>query len=456
MQSPRIKMENNDPLPNSRATRFLSALVIPWLVLVFGFAITWLTWSATQKQAENELQDYFDFRVRQAFSLTEQRMLAQEQVLRGVQGLFASSKHVERDVFRNYVLSLHLEENYPGIQGVGFSLIVPQAEKDRHIAAIRKESGHPEYYIRPEGARDLYTSIIYLEPFSGRNLRAFGFDMFSEPVRRAAMEQARDSGRVSLSGKVKLVQENDKNVQAGFLMYLPVYSNGAAQGTVQERRDNIIGWAYSPLRMNDFALGMFGERAADLDIEIYDGETVSPDALLYDSTIDEQHGRGKYHLSSTQHLSVTNHVWTLNIHSLPALESQLDHSKPTLIFYAGTGSSLLLATLAWLLVSGRRRALAYAHELNRNLIESERTLRESEELFRNYFSLGQVGMTITSLDQKWLHVNDHLCEMLGFAKEELVKMTWVDLTHPDDLAMDLVQFKRLVSNEIERYSLDKR
>jgi diguanylate cyclase (GGDEF)-like protein/PAS domain S-box-containing protein len=65
-------------------------------------------------------------------------------------------------------------------------------------------------------------------------------------------------------------------------------------------------------------------------------------------------------------------------------------------------------------------------------------------------------MTITSLDQKWLHVNDHLCEMLGFAKEELVKMTWVDLTHPDDLAMDLVQFKRLVSNEIERYSLDKR
>lgn len=454
--SPREKIKNDLPLPDSRATTLLSVLFIPLLVLVVGLSITWLTWDVAQKQVENEFQDYFDFRVRQAFSLTEQRMLAQEQVLRGVQGLFVSSKSVERDEFRNYVASLHLEENYPGIQGVGFSLIVPPAEKERHVAAIRRESGYPEYYIRPEGVRDLYTSIIYLEPFSGRNLRAFGFDMYSEPVRRAAMEQARDSGRVSLSGKVKLVQENDKNVQAGFLMYLPVYRNGAPQGTVQERRANIVGWAYSPLRMDDFVLGMFGERAADLDIEIYDGETISSDALMYDSASDDQHGQGKYHLSSTQHLNVTNHVWTLVFHSLPGLESQLDHSKPILLAYAGAGSSLLLATLAWLLVNGRRRALAYAHELNRNLIENESALRESEELFRNYFSLGQIGMAITSLDQKWLHVNDRLCEMLGFSKEELVKMTWVELTHPDDLAMDLVQFNRLISNEIERYSLDKR
>ena len=93
-------------------------------------------------------------------------------------------------------------------------------------------------------------------------------------------------------------------------------------------------------------------------------------------------------------------------------------------------------------------------ELEQEKIDAAR--RESEELFSNYFSLGQVGMCITSLDQKWLRVNARLCEMLGYTQEELVTMTWIELTHPEDLELDLVQFKRLVSGEIERYSLDKR
>ena len=86
----------------------------------------------------------------------------------------------------------------------------------------------------------------------------------------------------------------------------------------------------------------------------------------------------------------------------------------------------------------------------------EDSLRKSESLFRNYFELGQVGMAITSPEQEWLNVNQHLCEMLGYTKEELTKMTWVELTHPDDLEPDLVQFRRLLCGEIEKYSLDKK
>jgi diguanylate cyclase (GGDEF)-like protein/PAS domain S-box-containing protein len=88
--------------------------------------------------------------------------------------------------------------------------------------------------------------------------------------------------------------------------------------------------------------------------------------------------------------------------------------------------------------------------------QSEAARRESEELFSNYFSLGQVGMCITSLDQKWLNVNPRLCEMLGYTQQELVRLTWTELTHPEDLEVDLAQFRRLMSGEIERYSMDKR
>jgi len=86
----------------------------------------------------------------------------------------------------------------------------------------------------------------------------------------------------------------------------------------------------------------------------------------------------------------------------------------------------------------------------------EEKLAQREALFRNYFDLGQIGMAITSLEHGWLRVNNRLCEMLGYTREELVKMTWTELTYPDDLEPDLVQFNKLISGEIERYSMDKR
>ena len=69
------------------------------------------------------------------------------------------------------------------------------------------------------------------------------------------MSRARDTGSAALSGKVTLVQETDKDVQAGFLMYLPVYRNGAPQESPEQRREALTGYVYSPFRMNDFMRG---------------------------------------------------------------------------------------------------------------------------------------------------------------------------------------------------------
>jgi CHASE1-domain containing sensor protein len=66
---------------------------------------------------------------------------------------------------------------------VGFALLVPASGKAAHIEGIRK-TGYPDYTLRPEGEREIYSSIIFLEPFADRNLRAFGYDMYSEAVRR--------------------------------------------------------------------------------------------------------------------------------------------------------------------------------------------------------------------------------------------------------------------------------
>src|SRR5690606_4660819 len=105
---------------------------------------------------------------------------------------------------------------HPGLQGVGYALVIAPGELAVHEQRVRNE-GFPGYSVHPAGPRDSYTSIVYLEPFDKRNQRAFGYDMFTEPIRRAAMEAARDSGEIAISHTVELVQETDTDIQAGFL-----------------------------------------------------------------------------------------------------------------------------------------------------------------------------------------------------------------------------------------------
>lgn len=88
--------------------------------------------------------------------------------------------------------------------------------------------------------------------------------------------------------------------------------------------------------------------------------------------------------------------------------------------------------------------------------KAEDALRWSEERMRLFFERQLMGMAITSPEKGWIQVNDKLCSMLWYSREELARKTWAELTHPDDLESDLVQFERLISGEIDDYAMEKR
>src|SRR5215207_10476945 len=86
----------------------------------------------------------------------------------------------------------------------------------------------------------------------------------------------------------------------------------------------------------------------------------------------------------------------------------------------------------------------------------EDVLRESEERFRATFEHAAIGAAQVGIDGRWLRVNRRLGEIVGYEPEELLKTTFQDITHPDDLEGDIEQMRRLLKGELQTYTMEKR
>ncbi len=430
----------------ARLSRVRATALPVLLILITGFLAVYFLQQAAINTARQIQRDEFAYQVREIVLRIEQRMAAYEQVLRGVRGLYRASRSVERDEFRDYVAAMHVETRYPGIQGIGYSLIIRPKEMAQHIASIRRE-GFPSYTPNPPGKRDLYTSIIYLEPFSGRNLRAFGYDMYFEPVRRAAMEQARDMNASIMSSKVKLVQEIAEEAQTGFLMYLPVYRNGRPHATVAERRANILGWVYAPFRMNDLMHGILGEQIHNIDLAIYDGANVNATALMYDS---QSRHTGTSRLRHTTQIATMGRVWTITLHSLPAFEASMDTGRITVIRVSGLLITLLMSLVVWQLASGRARALQLAQDITSDLRNSEKHLKEAQRVAH----LGSWELEVADNHLAWSDEIYRIFEVdpasFGTSYE-----AFLNFVHPEDRDLVDIAFKESVANRTS-YSVEHR
>lgn len=343
--------------------RILPAL--PYLVLALSLTMTLIFWNLHDAGLKERASLLYQDKTAEIVSRVIRRMQDHEVILRGGAGLFNASNAVNREEWRRYVATLRLGEHFPGIQGVGFSQWLTPAEKEAHIRAIRAE-GFPDYDIRPAGDRPVYTAIIYLEPFDWRNQRAFGFDMFSEPVRRLAIEQAKDSGETSIAAKVILVQETEREVQHGLLIYVPVYRQGLPTETVEQRRQAILGFSYSPIRIKDFIYGVLGQMPPDIGFELYAADREEPDALLFDSLQAEgvtlPTGYAPIFRSRIA-VEAYGRTWLFSFKTLPAFAQAMNAGSSYTLLTGGLLVSLLLAAIAFILLAARNRALAAAQAL---------------------------------------------------------------------------------------------
>lgn len=405
----------------SRVVNFLHNPYTAWIILAISLSFTFLAWYISSTFSEEVDRSRFDFRVNEIVLAIQDRMNIYEQVLWGGVALMNTQDNITRENWKDYVETLKVNENWPGIQGIGFSVPVNPAEKDLHEQMIRAE-GYPDYLIRPEGIRDEYSAIIYLEPFDWRNQRAFGYDMWSNDMRREAMKRAMETGEAATSGIITLVQETKSDVQNGFLTYLPVYKRGAEVNTIEERKEAFLGWVYSPFRANDLMYGILGSEDLNYQFEIYDGNELKTDALLFDSdTICHLSSNIVPIFSSTINVDIQGRPWTIYFETVN-VQSGMKLDIPKIIAFGGVVVDLLLFYVIFAIYSIQKRATDIAEIMTAELDNTNRELNIQKNFLSSITEALNKSAIISVTDAKGniIEVNELFCDISGYTRAELI------------------------------------
>jgi signal transduction histidine kinase/CHASE1-domain containing sensor protein/CheY-like chemotaxis protein len=333
----------------TRTNRF-SRGILPYLILLLGFCFTLLVYYYFSKLTIEQDRSRFERSVQEIQDKVRLRIATSVALLRAGTGLFAASDSVEADEFKRFVQQIELEKNYKGVLGIGFARRFSEAGKERVV-------------------------ILYLEPANPANQSAISFDMATEPVRRQAMEAARDSGKPTASGRVELVQErNLSSKQNGFLIYAPVYRNGIPPATMEQRREALLGFVYSPFRIDDFLTPIAEEKNYDVSFQVYDGDE-SPQNLLSAAWTDVSN-EPLFH--ETKKLELAEHTWTIAYATKPSFERYSSRSLLKYTVILGGLLSFLFFAVTRAEIGARTRAERATEEVKESSAKIRETLKERE------------------------------------------------------------------------------
>ena len=364
------------------------------IVLVIGAGLTFGAARAMMNSVNILNGQAFMAACQDAANHIENRVQEEEMMLRGGAGYFRASDEITRSQWRLYANTLAANAWIPGLVGFGYAALVPREALAGHQAAVRAE-GFPNYKVWPPGDRPYYAPILFLEPSSGPNLRAIGYDLFSEPVRRAALENARDEGSPAMTGKLRLVQDTEGEDGAGLLLLYPIYRPELPQATVYERRLAMQGWVYCPIRMDDFMTDLLPgpnmEYGGEMRLRILD-KGVFGGGLLFDSDKNGgDEGDEGVRFSEDIVIPVADRSWTLEFRQSfgPAFSKEYEN-----VWAIGFGGAIITLLVFWLVLNllntsynARRIArklnaevLALNEGLERRVAERTAELEEAKSL----------------------------------------------------------------------------
>ena len=275
-----ISKSGTHPPKHTNAPR--SRWACPTFAAVLGLVLTAAGVCIELHQLARADQLRFDILAERVRAEIVRRVEVYRYGLVGTRSVFTASKSVERGEFRALVQSRDIPREFPGALGLGYVERVKRADLDAYLTRIREDDA-PHFKINTSGADDELYVIEYIEP-EAANLSVLGFDVKQESARRAAADRAMLTGEAALSSGLTA---SDASINSRILQYyLPFYRNGTSPKTEDERREALVGWVYMRLMISKIFADVGAVADGEMDFEVFDGEKLVADAILYD---DDEH-----------------------------------------------------------------------------------------------------------------------------------------------------------------------
>ncbi|WP_050416291.1 CHASE domain-containing protein [Azoarcus sp. CIB] len=422
-------------------TRSWSPVGVAFIAVALSCAIAaaFVVWRHLGERHEEQVYAHVASHSAEVVLKVSERFLSYRMLLRGGQAFLRSSDDLDLAVWRTYLQRLSFQEDFPGVQGIGFAQWILPGQLEAHTRAMR-EFASSDYRVWPEGQREFLSSIVVLEPADWRNARAIGYDMYSEPVRREAMDRAVRSGEAALSGKTILVQETETDVQAGVLLYMPLFGDGMPVATEAERWAALRGWVYLPFRMASLMRQMLDQHSGQIRMQVYD-RIHTPEALLYDShpgMPESGSGRG-----STERATLGGVEWIIRLEALPSFDAEHDIRQAEFVSVVLVGVLLVVTALFFVITRERAARLA----------RTTASLRRSEAKYSALVNLAHDGIAATDADFRLTFVNPGFVALVGREESRLLGQSLDELWADGGGERREVILARLGEGESKRYEV---
>ena len=394
-----------------RVFEHLRRAAVAYAVLLVTVMLTLLAYNYVRQNVEASARDQFDETVMAAQDAIDRQMNSYVEAMLGSRGLFYASNSVEEGEWDDYGSGIDLEERYEGMQVLGYARRVESADRedfeDQLTETLRDEGLGDRSALRPEGERPEYFPLAFVEPLDEVNGSQLGYDAYPDPEYRVAMDRARDTGQAQATGKVYVLTEApegsraDLALEPGLVVYLPVYSRDASVDTVEGRQSALEGFIVAYLEAEGLLRGTLESFDPSIDFEIYDGEDLGPNSLLYDDDGVLRAGEsqeplsffaaigtfvsslasatGGDELSDLRQIDLAGREYDLYFEALPGASGEGgSRLLPLFVLLSGLAVSLLLFGVTFMLVRSRLLAEKAGRDLEDVNHELEATNRELE------------------------------------------------------------------------------
>ncbi|RDC60518.1 Blue-light-activated histidine kinase [Alteripontixanthobacter maritimus] len=436
-----------DDIRQSRRWLVLYPRFVPLAIFLAIAAITAVSIFAIERGEREREQAELRELARGVVGALERRGNASSAYLRAGAALFGTAGEVNATVFRRFISELRFDSDYRSAEGFGWAVAIRPEEVAEFEASVQEETpGRMRVEPVPSSSAELVVPVTFLQPDTERNRRALGFDMYSEPIRRAAMDEAVKNARPTASGRIILVQEGT-GTDAGFLIYMPVFDSLSA-----ERR--LKGFIYSPFNTQDFlesALEM--QSLTSRVVRLYNGPVAESNLVaqtIPETRVDANTAGNNNDVSSvTEDVLIANHAMTLKVTS--SRNSFLSNlSMLTLLF--GLLIASLLMVVARLLTQQAledRASLDWLEEQNsiRNSLTRELNHRVKNTLANVLSIVSLTRRRATNLDDFATGIDGRI-RALSATHDLLTQSEWGTTPIRSVVEAEIAPYARSADNEV--------